>query len=141
MNNEKETFYTSFLGTGWSFPPTFLKAKKGVKMISDEEDIESSLEILLTTSVRERILEPKYGCNLRNMLFEPLNTTTITEICGLIEQAILHYESRIEANTITIEEDNAIEGRLNITIDYTILSTNNRYNLVYPFYRYEGITP
>lgn len=38
--------YTSFLGTGWSFPPEFVMETGEVVMISDEEDIAASLKIL-----------------------------------------------------------------------------------------------
>ena len=37
----------SFLGTGWSFPPTFHIESKGVQMVSDEVDIKQSIEIFL----------------------------------------------------------------------------------------------
>ena len=29
----------SFLGTGWSFPPNFTKEDRGIKMVSEEDDI------------------------------------------------------------------------------------------------------
>ena len=35
----------SFLGTGWSFPPTFLKESANIALVSDEEDIKQSLKI------------------------------------------------------------------------------------------------
>ena len=95
MAENKEPLQTSFLGTGWSFPPTFSKIKKGVEMTSDEEDIQSSLRILLSTAVGERIMQPKYGCNLDDLIFEPLNTTIKTYIRGLVKQAILIFEPRI----------------------------------------------
>jgi len=136
MNNEENAVYTSFLGTGWSFPPEFSKAKKGVEMVSDEQDIRQSLEILLSTAIGERILQPKYGSNLDHLIFEPLSTTMKTYITGLLEQAILHFEPRIELNGITLETDE-VEGRIDIIVDYTIRTTNSRYNLVYPFYRGE----
>ena len=59
----------SFLGTGWSFPPTFIKQNKGVGTISDVEDINSSLHILLSTRLGERVMQPEYGCNLDMMLW------------------------------------------------------------------------
>ncbi|NOZ26261.1 MAG: GPW/gp25 family protein [Nitrospirae bacterium] len=137
MSQDESAEYTSFLGTGWSFPPAFSRAKKGVEMVSDEEDIEGSLRILLSTSVGERILQPEYGCNIDHLIFEPLNTTLKTYITGLIEQAILFFEPRIELNSVSLEADE-LEGRVDIVIDYTVRTTNSRYNLVYPFYRNEA---
>jgi len=49
-------------------------------MLSDEDDINSSLEILLSTRQGERVMQHKYGCNLDEMLFEPLTTTLKTYI-------------------------------------------------------------
>ena len=49
----------------------------GVKMIAGEEDIRSSLEILLSTQVGERVMQPTYGCDLRKLLFEPLDTSLL----------------------------------------------------------------
>jgi endonuclease YncB( thermonuclease family) len=60
----------SFLGTGWSFPPTFHLELKGVQMVSDEEDIKQSIEIFLGTKLGERVMRPEYGNPLYNHVFE-----------------------------------------------------------------------
>jgi len=140
MANDNDQRYTSFLGTGWSFPPTFSKTAAGVEMVRDEEDIRQSLAILLSTTVGERIMEPRYGCDLDHLLFEPLNTTTKTYVAGLVEHAILLYEPRIDLERLTIDTGAAEEGRVDIVIEYTVRGTNSRYNLVYPFYRTESGT-
>jgi phage baseplate assembly protein W len=126
----------SFLGTGWSFPPEF-DTKQAV-MLSDEEDIQSSLEILLTTRPGERVLRPDYGCNLDELVFESLTTGFKTYIKDLISTAILYHEPRIEVNKIELDETGELEGRIIISIEYTVRATNSRYNFVYPFYRAEG---
>ena len=38
-----------FLGTGWSFPPTFSRASLSVLMVKDNQDIHQSLYILFST--------------------------------------------------------------------------------------------
>ncbi len=63
----------NFLGRGWSFPPTFNASQK-VEMLDNVEDIYSSLHILLTTATGERIMQPAYGCDLQEFLFEPIDT-------------------------------------------------------------------
>src|SRR5215207_1763515 len=125
----------SFLGTGWSFPPAFSKEEKKTAMLSDEADIQSSLEILLSTRPGERVMRPDYGCNLDELLFEPLTTTLKTYIKDLISTAILYYEPRIEVNDIEIDDAGGTDGRVLITIDYTISATNSRFNFVFPFYK------
>jgi len=132
------TISKSFLGTGWGFPPTFSKKTLQVGMLSDEEDIHSSLEILLSTRRGERVLLPGYGCNLDELIFEPLTTTFKTYIKDLINTAILYYEPRISVDKIELDDTGELEGRILISINYTVRSTNSRYNFVYPFYKNEG---
>ncbi len=133
MENKK-----SFLGIGWSFPPEFSKKSNMVKMISDEEDIKSSLEILLSTRLGERVMFPNYGCNLDELLFESLNRTLITYVSELIRTAILYHESRIDVDQIDISESDVLQGELLIKVEYTVRATNSRNNVVFPFYLEEG---
>lgn len=128
----------SFLGRGWGFPPEFNRGSKAVKMLEDEADIKSSLEILLSTRLGERVMVPGYGCNLDELLFNPLNLTLKTFVVDLIKTAILYHEPRIDVNKINIDPTNELEGVLLINIDYTIRTTNSRKNMVYPFYKEEG---
>jgi phage baseplate assembly protein W len=137
MAEEENKIYTSFLGTGWGFPPTFTRGNHGVGMISDEEDIRSSIQILLDTTVGERVMEPTYGCNLYKLLFEPLNATTATIFRNMIERAILLFEPRVKIENIRFEQV-PNEGMLLCHLHWRIVTTNTRYNYVYPFYLNEG---
>jgi phage baseplate assembly protein W len=128
----------SFLGTGWSFPPAFNNTGKQVEMLSDAADIQSSLEILLSTRPGERVMRPDYGCNLDELVFEPLTTTFKTYIKDLVSTAILYHEPRIEVNKIELDDGSGLEGKIILTVEYTVRATNSRYNFVYPFYRAEG---
>lgn len=128
----------SFLGVGWSFPPTFQKNPCQVAMVADEEDIEQSLKILLSTRHGERVMQPEYGCNLDVLLFEPINTSLITFVKDIIEKAVLYHEPRIELTKIEIVTDQVLEGILLIELEYVVRTTNSRYNLVYPFYLNEA---
>ena len=128
----------SFLGRGWSFPPEFSKTTNSVLLTEDEEDIEKSLQILLSTRLGERIMLPDYGCNLDELLFKPMNLTLKTYVTDLIRTAILYHESRIEVEKIRIEESTDNDGILLICIDYLVRITNSRKNMVYPFYKAEG---
>lgn len=133
MSNDK-----SFLGIGWEFPPEFNKEIKDIIMIGGEDDVKSSLEILLSTRLGERVMVPTYGCNLDELLFKPLNLTLKTYVVDLIKTAILYHEPRIDVNKIEIDPTQELDGVLLINIDYTIRSTNSRRNMVFPFYKGEG---
>lgn len=127
----------AYLGTGWSFPPTFLKTAQGVQLVSAEEDIRQSLHILLTTSLGERVMQPTYGCNLHDLMFETLSPTVASNIKELIRTAILYHEPRIRLNQLTLTPD-PNQGVVLITVEFTIISTNSRFSFVYPFYQQEG---
>ena len=129
---------TSFLGKGWKFPPEFSKGPDHVEMSSNEEDIKESLIILLSTRIGERVMNPDYGCNLDDLLFNPLNLTLKTYVADLVKTAILYFEPRIDLQKVEITPNDDLEGELLIELDYTIRTTNSRRNLVYPFYRGEG---
>jgi len=152
---------SSFLGSGWSFPPEFAvppSRPRGVGaegtaalapsplgrvlMTSDEADINASLRILLGTSMGERFLNPEYGLDLRDLLFDPLSVTFVNLIKDQIKVKILVYEARIEVLALEVEVANYLEdqnqGIVRIHLDYIIRSTNSRYNLVYPFYLSDG---
>ncbi len=131
--NEKRPF----LGTGWAFPPSFDKSDARVHMVSDEEDIRQSLQILLTTSLGERVMLPRYGCNLRDYLHEPLDTSLQAYLKDLIHTAILYHEPRIRMLSLGLKEYSD-EGLLEIHLEYLIRATNSRFNFVFPFYKNEG---
>ena len=48
----------SFLGIGWSFPPTFRREWYGVEMLVEEDDVRSSIGIILKTITGERVMLP-----------------------------------------------------------------------------------
>lgn len=127
----------SFLGTGWSFPPEFSK-RGAARMISADEDIRQSLHILLSTTPGERVMQPSFGCGLKNHVYDGINESTITILKDLIRRAILFFEPRVVLESIEADTSNAIEGRLEFTIVYTIISANTRHNIVFPFYLREG---
>lgn len=124
----------SFLGRGWSFPPAFSKSEKEVQMLEGEADVQSSIEIILSTELGERVMLPGFGWKRDRWLFESLSTTTATVMQKEIQTALLVYEPRIDINEVTLQPDQGLEGKVNIIVDYTVRSTNTRYNLVYPFY-------
>lgn len=131
----------SFLGTGWSFPPVFNNETGTVEMVSDVEDIKQSLNILLSTYLGERVMQPKYGCNLNDYLFDGLSSSTIGFIKDRVSNAILFYEPRIKAEKIDVTADDSaelFEGRFTISVEYTIPGTNSRFNYVYDYYKNEA---
>lgn len=133
MNNDN-----SFLGSGWGFPPEFNRKSGSVSLVSGEEDIKESLYILLSTKPNERVMQSAYGCGLTSLVFESIDSTSITLIKDAITRAVIFFESRIDLEDIEIDEKQAQEGILLINLTYTVRTTNTRTNMVYPFYFQEG---
>ena len=106
-------------------------------MLEAEADIESSLQILLSTALGERVMQPAYGCNMNELVFELLDTTLQTEMKKRIEVAILFFEPRIDLEKIELTK-NELEGIVLISTTYVVRTTNTRNNLVFPFYLSEG---
>jgi uncharacterized protein len=130
----------SFLGRGWSFPPTFHYAQQQVLMVADEQDIQESLEILLSTHMGERLMQPEFGCNLEGYLFDALNATTQTAIKLTVTEALRRFEPRIRLESVKLDTKQLNAGRIDIAVTYHIVSTNTRHNFVFPFYTKEANT-
>jgi uncharacterized protein len=128
----------TFLGRGWSFPPTFTRAGAGVEMVSGAEDIRQSLRILLSTSMGERVMVHSFGCDLTPFLFEEITVTFLTNLREAVRGAIRDWEPRIKVDQIVAEADPHDPGLVLVGIDYTIRATNTRNNLVFPFYLHEA---
>lgn len=141
---------TSFLGKGWAFPPEFNYEMGTVKTVNDEEDIRQSLRIILGTIPGERVMFPTFGCGIRKFVFESNDPTQISMLRDAIYDAILYHEPRIKLEKIEIKDNTQIkdkaqmeswmqiEGLIHIHIYYTVIITNTRSNMVYPFYLKEG---
>lgn len=123
-----------FLGRGWSFPPAFTKGGADVEMVAGHEDIHQSLQILLTTQLGERIMQDDFGCDLNTILFAEMDQGLVNTVTSLVSDAILYHEPRITLDNLDVSESPNEAGLLLIALEYTVRSTNSRFNMVYPFY-------
>lgn len=126
----------SFLGCGWAFPPR-AEAAADLALVSDEEDVRQAILLILETAPGERVMRPDFGCGLRRLLFEPLNTTTMTLLEKTVEEALVAWEPRIDLGEVRAAPHPSSRGAVLIDIRYRVRSTNTFYNLVYPFYLQE----
>ncbi|WP_271765140.1 GPW/gp25 family protein [Aquimarina algiphila] len=129
-----------FLGNGWAFPPSFSGGGADVGLTTGEEDIKQSLQILLSTSLNERMMHPDFGCDLTQFLFEEMDQRFATELSNMVSRALLLHEPRIQVNAVDVADIDPEKGMVQIAVDYIVRTTNNRFNLVYPFYVNEAAT-
>ncbi|MCI8991424.1 MAG: GPW/gp25 family protein [Eubacterium sp.] len=136
MEQNKEV--KAFLGTGWKFPVTVDGATGRIRMSSGEENIEESVRIIIGTKRGERMMEPEFGCRIWEYSFETADYTTLYAMKNEVEQALIRWEPRITGVQAEISDEQVGQGLLLIRVSYVVRSTNNLYNMVYPFFINEG---
>ena len=127
------------VGAGWHFPVGRASeldqgGEKRVKMAADEMSVRQSIEIILSTAKGERVMRPEFGCNLNRLLFSPNSGTTRALAAFEAQEALRTWEPRIEVLEAGVRADGVAGELLLIDISYRVRSTDNRFNLVYPFY-------
>jgi phage baseplate assembly protein W len=128
-----------FLGIGWKFP-VGVDIDEKIAMSEYETDIKEAIRIILGTAKGERVMRPDFGCGINDLIFAPINKTTISLVENTVREGLTLWEPRIELIKVEVPSlpDEFAEGKLLVSIDYLVRVTNNRFNLVYPFYLKEG---
>ena len=127
-----------FWGTGWSFPPTFDLVNGQLQMVRDVQNINQSIDIILSTLRGERSLLPDYGSDVRTYLFKNIDETVKGQIAHSVSQNLLDHEPRIDVDQVSVEVEGDTEPTVIVSIQYLIRSTNSRHNHVFPFSIGEG---
>lgn len=107
-------------------------------MVSHEDDIREAIGIILNTMQGERVMRPGFGSNIMEYTFAPSSSSTREGIARQVREQLIYQEPRITDVNVRCREMNERSGALVVEVDYTVRSTNNRYNHVYPFYLTEG---
>jgi hypothetical protein len=134
MEKEKK-----FLGAGWNFPVEVDNVSGRVAESMVEEKISQSIRMILQTRKGERLMRPEFGCDLAKYTFAEMNYTVMSEIELEVKKALILWEPRIIDVEVSCHIDEDMEGVLLIEISYVVRSTNNPYNMVYPFYLTESV--
>ena len=103
-------------------------------MVADQQEIEESLSILFSTQLGERLFHNDYGSSLIDYQFAGNDNITELRIKDMITRAVQKHEPRITLNRLEVDTDNIMEGKISISLIYTIKATNSSYNMVYPYY-------
>jgi len=126
----------NYLGKGWGFPPqiTLTDLDVVLTMVSDEEDIEQAIRIILSTQLGERVFRRDFGVDKKDWLFSSISNTFLSMVRDAVEEAIYKNEPRVVPFDITVSQSTIDSAKIDIEINYLIKETNSRKNLVYPFY-------
>jgi uncharacterized protein len=120
-----------FLGKGWPFP--VFDQESSIPARIGEDSIRDAIWIILATAPGERVMRPDFGCGVHDLVFAVNDSTTLGRVERQVYEALVRWEPRIEVLGVTTEEKGRGEVLL-INIHYRVRSTNNFFNLVYPFY-------
>ena len=123
-----------FLGKGLKFPLEVDPNTGALAKVEGEEKIRESVMNILSTIRGERVMRPDFGSEIHNKVFAPINAATISSLAYNVQEALIQWEPRIEVQDVRVSDEKSKEGILLISINYKVRSTNNRFNLVYPFY-------
>jgi uncharacterized protein len=127
-----------FLGSGWSYPVATDPLSSDVSQSRYERDIREAIRIILETAPGERVMRPRFGCGIHDLVFAEISATTLFAVEAAVREALTTYEARIELLNVAVDAMQALSGLLIVNIDYRVHLTNQIDNLVYPFFYREG---
>jgi phage baseplate assembly protein W len=133
MHPTNDTAGSDFIGSGWAFPLT-INNRGGIEMARGHQDVQESIRIILSTPIGERRMRPLFGCGVHDLTFATNDPTTHGLIQHYVVEALTLWEPRISINEVRVLTDAEEPARVLVEIDYDLRSTNERRNLVYPFY-------
>lgn len=122
-----------FVGIGWAFPPG-TDANGRIAMVTREREIEQAIQIIVTTYPGERPMRPHFGCRMRDFAFRSADSSTAVELGMEVRAAVTQWEPRVDVVDVVVTPDPMLRNRLDVEITYAIKHTNDRRNLVFPFY-------
>ncbi len=103
-------------------------------MTEGEANIRDSIWIILATSPGERVMRPDFGCGVHRFVFAVRDANTLGRISTEVREALVRWEPRIDVLDVSVEAKGRQSEVLLINVHYRVRSTNNFFNLVYPFY-------
>ena len=122
-----------FVGAGWAFP-LGVGPQGGIALVRREVELEQAMRLILSTYPGERPMRPEFGSRIRDFVFRSVNVETISELSRVVRDALLRWEPRVDVEAVVITPDPADHSTLYIDIQSRPKYTNDRRNLVFPFY-------
>jgi phage baseplate assembly protein W len=126
-----------FLGSGWKFPPR-LDSRGHIELVHQEQDVEEAVRMILMTRPGERPMRPEFGCKIHDLVFDPNDATTAGLARRYVQEALMRWEPRIQVLKVTANPDERYADRLMVGIEYKLIVSQERRNLVFPFYVIPG---
>jgi phage baseplate assembly protein W len=123
-NVTNTTFTYSDLHLDFSNP-----VERDIKADYDEAAIKNSLTNLFNTLPGQNLLNPEYGLNLIQYLFQPANQSTANIIGQTILKQIGIYEPRVRVKNVNVDV-NPDEQLYTVSLSILILPINKNINII-----------
>lgn len=124
---------SSFLGVGWGFPVQ--KDSTGdIGLVADDQLIAQSIWLILATAPGERVQRPDFGCGVHDLVFAVNDAAAAARIADEVRSALIAFEPRIDVESVDVTSAQGQATTVLVDVTYRVRTTNNRFNLVYPFY-------
>jgi phage baseplate assembly protein W len=102
--------------------------------VDGDDNIEQSVLLVLRTFTNERVMRPDFGTSAVELLFESNTEQHLHALELAIADALQTWEPRIELDHVTVSLRPESASCVDVTVEYRILQTNTKRNLVFPFY-------
>jgi phage baseplate assembly protein W len=122
-----------FIGAGWAFPLR-VNSRGGIALVRRERELEEAMRLILATYPGERPMRPDFGSRVRDWVFRGTDNDSLGALKIEVINSISRWEPRVKITDVIITRDSADASLLRINIQYQPLDTNDRRNLVFPFY-------
>jgi uncharacterized protein len=122
-----------FVGQGWSWPAG-VGHRGGIALVSGDTELGQAIRLILGTALGERPMRPEFGCGIHDLVFDPSDSTLAGLVAHEVRASLLRWEPRVDVEDVQVTFDPDRPGLALIDVSYAVRSTNDRRNLVVPFY-------
>ena len=123
---------TDFYGTGIAQPMS-LSVTNVILSSTGTDRVEQSIRVILGTQQGERVMRPDFGCNLKSLVFAPVNEATLNLARHYVLDGLTQWEPRIDVTDVAITPGPG-PGQLIISVNYRLKATQQPGTLIYPFF-------
>ncbi len=130
---EPAHYDASFIGRGFYWPMQ-VDHTGSIRLTDGAADLDRSMAVVLATAPGERVMRPQFGCRIWDLLFEPVTPNLLGLMAQAVRDALAQWEPRVTIESVDPVPDSNDSALVVIDVTYRVKATNDRRNLVYPFY-------
>jgi phage baseplate assembly protein W len=132
-STEPARYDASFVGRGFYWPLQ-VDHTGAIRLTDGADDLDRSMAVVLATAPGERVMRPQFGCRIWDLLFEPVTANLLGLMAQAVREALSQWEPRVHVEAVEPVADPDDHALVLINVRYRVKATNDRRNLVYPFY-------